>query len=94
MSPFSASGTTHCVGSSASSLHFQTIGFRSRILAALEREPGVRLIARTTRGIAETDGGRLFYRRCQKILADIEDANSAVQAHSQVPVGKLRVTRP
>jgi DNA-binding transcriptional LysR family regulator len=66
----------------------------SRILAGLERELGVRLIARTTRGIAETDGGRLYYRRCQKILADIEDANSAVQTHSQVPVGELRVTAP
>lgn len=66
----------------------------SRILAGLERELGVRLIARTTRGIAETDGGRLYFRRCQKILADIEDANCAVQAHSQVPVGELRVTAP
>src|SRR5262249_26288166 len=66
----------------------------SRILTELERELGVRLIARTTRGIAETDGGRLYYRRCQKILADIEDANSAVQAHSQAPVGELRVTAP
>jgi DNA-binding transcriptional LysR family regulator len=66
----------------------------SRILARLERELGVRLVARTTRGIAETDGGRLYYRRCQKILADIEDTNSAVQAHSQVPVGEVRVTAP
>ncbi len=66
----------------------------SRILADLERELGVRLIARTTRGIAETDGGRLYYRRCQKILADIDDANSAVQIHTQAPVGELRVTAP
>ena len=66
----------------------------SRILTELERELGVRLIARTTRGIAETDGGRLYYRRCQKILAEIDDANSAVQAHSQAPVGELRVTAP
>jgi DNA-binding transcriptional LysR family regulator len=66
----------------------------SRILAGLERDLGVRLVARTTRGIAETDGGSLYYRRCQRILADIDDANSAVQAHSQVPVGELRVTAP
>jgi DNA-binding transcriptional LysR family regulator len=66
----------------------------SRILSALERDLGVRLIARTTRGIAETDGGRLYYRRCQKILADIEEANSSVQAHSEVPVGEMRVTAP
>jgi len=66
----------------------------SRILADLERELGVRLIARTTRGIAETDSGRLYYRRCQRILADVDEATSAVQTHSQVPVGELRVTAP
>lgn len=66
----------------------------SRILAGLERELGVRLIARNTRGVAETDGGRLYYRRCQRILAEVQEADSAVQAHSQVPVGELRVTAP
>lgn len=66
----------------------------SRILAGLERNLGVRLIARTTRGINETDGGRLYYRRCQKILSDIDEANAAAQAHSQAPVGELRVTAP
>ena len=66
----------------------------SRILSRLERELGVRLIARTTRGIAETDGGRLYYRRCQRILADIQEADAAVQTHSQAPVGELRVTAP
>ncbi len=66
----------------------------SRTLSALEKELGVRLVARTTRGISETDGGRLYYRACQKILAEIEEASSAVQAHSQVPVGELRVTAP
>jgi len=66
----------------------------SRILTALERELGVKLLARTTRGITETDGGLLYYRRAQKILAELEDAKGAVQAHSQAPVGELRVTAP
>jgi DNA-binding transcriptional LysR family regulator len=66
----------------------------SRTLGMLERELGVRLIARTTRGLAETDGGRLYYRRCQRILADIHEAEAAVQTHSQVPAGELRVTAP
>jgi DNA-binding transcriptional LysR family regulator len=66
----------------------------SRTLTALERELGVRLVARTTRGIAETDGGRLYYRSCKKILAELAEAGSAVQAHSLVPVGELRVTAP
>ncbi|HUI60924.1 MAG TPA: LysR family transcriptional regulator, partial [Steroidobacteraceae bacterium] len=66
----------------------------SRILSRLERELGVRLIARTTRGMAETDGGRLYYARCQKILAYVEEAHRALQAHSQVPSGELRITAP
>ena len=66
----------------------------SRILTRLESELGVRLIARTTRGIAATDAGGLFYRHCEKILADIEAANSAVQRYSQAPVGELRITAP
>jgi DNA-binding transcriptional LysR family regulator len=66
----------------------------SRILGTLERELGVKLIARSTRGMNETDGGRLYYRRCQRILADLRDADTAVQSHTQVPAGELRVTAP
>ena len=66
----------------------------SRILSGLERELGVKLIARSARGIAETDGGALYYRRAQRILAEVEEADSAVQSHSQVPIGELRVTAP
>jgi DNA-binding transcriptional LysR family regulator len=66
----------------------------SRILGTLERELGVRLIARNTRGLAETDGGRLYYRRCQRILAEIRDADTAVQSHTQAPAGELRITAP
>src|SRR3954466_13974324 len=64
----------------------------SRILSSLEHELGVKLIVPDARGIAETDGGALYYRRAQKILAEIEKADSAVQSHSQVPVDHLRVT--
>jgi DNA-binding transcriptional LysR family regulator len=66
----------------------------SRILGTLERELGVKLLARNTRGLSETDGGRLYYRRCQKILTDMHDADTAVQSHTQVPAGELRVTAP
>lgn len=66
----------------------------SRVLAGLERELGVRLIARTTRGLTETDGGRLYYQQCQKILEDLRAADSAVQSHAKAPSGELRVTAP
>jgi DNA-binding transcriptional LysR family regulator len=66
----------------------------SRVLAALERELGSRLVARTTRGLSETDSGRLYYQRCRSILQDLREADAAVQSHSKVPAGELRVTAP
>ncbi|MBX5463355.1 MAG: LysR family transcriptional regulator [Steroidobacteraceae bacterium] len=66
----------------------------SRTLRALEQQLGVRLISRTTRGLSETDSGRLYYRRCREILDQIRDADAAVQTHSKAPTGELRVTAP
>lgn len=66
----------------------------SRILSSLERELGVRLIARNTHGLTLTDGGRLYYQRCSRILHEIGEADSAVQSHSKVPSGELRITAP
>jgi DNA-binding transcriptional LysR family regulator len=66
----------------------------SRVLAALERELGSRLLGRSTRGLSETDGGRLYYQRCKRILQDLREAEAAVQSHAKVPAGELRVTAP
>jgi DNA-binding transcriptional LysR family regulator len=66
----------------------------SRVLARLERELGVKLLTRTSHGLAETDEGRLYYRRCVQILADIHEADTAVQSHAVIPTGELRVTAP
>jgi len=66
----------------------------SRVLTGLERELGVRLIVRTTRGLTETDAGRLYHRHCLEILGQIRDAEAAVQSHAHIPAGELRVTAP
>jgi DNA-binding transcriptional LysR family regulator len=66
----------------------------SRVLANLEKELGVRLITRTTRGLAETDCGKLYYRHCRQILDDIREADAAVVSHNRAPSGELRVTAP
>jgi DNA-binding transcriptional LysR family regulator len=66
----------------------------SRVLASLEKELGVRLIARTTRGLTETDSGKLYYLRCRQILEEIRDAEAAVLSHAKAPTGELRVTAP
>ena len=64
----------------------------SRKLARLEERLGVRLVNRTTRRLALTEEGAAFHRRCARILAEIEEAETeATRGRDQV-VGLLRVT--
>ena len=66
----------------------------SRRLSDLERHLGAQLLRRTTRRLNLTDTGRSFYDRCQRILADLEEAEAAVsQAHGTLQ-GRLRVAAP
>jgi DNA-binding transcriptional LysR family regulator len=64
----------------------------SKRLAALEDRLGVRLINRTTRRLAVTQEGGEFFARCQRILADLEEAEAAVTTGRESPKGLLRVT--
>jgi len=66
----------------------------SRQLAALEHALGARLMNRTTRRIALTEGGRTYYERCKRVLADIEEAESALSQHQATPSGRLVVSAP
>ena len=65
-----------------------------RTLAALEAALDVRLLNRTTRRMALTDEGREYYVRCQRVLAEVDDAEAALSARRAVPKGRLRVTAP
>jgi DNA-binding transcriptional LysR family regulator len=55
----------------------------------LEAQLGVRLLQRTTRHVAATAEGDTYYLRCLSILADVEDAESAIGGAA--PRGALRV---
>ncbi len=66
----------------------------SRRVAALEQRLGVQLIRRTTRRLDITDSGRSFYEHSARILADLDEAESAVrQQHGRLH-GVLRVALP
>lgn len=58
----------------------------------LERQLGVRLLQRSTRKLAITDEGRLYYERCIGPLRDLENAQSAIAEKGRLPSGSLRVT--
>ena len=66
----------------------------SRQVSALEAELGVRLLHRTTRSLSPTEAGRAYLERCQRILADLDEANLLVSRLQAVPRGRLRVSTP
>jgi len=66
----------------------------SRIIAALEAELGVSLLRRTTRSLALTEPGRLFYARSKAILGDIRELDLALASTRAEPTGRLRVSAP
>ena len=66
----------------------------SRRVSALEARLGVQLIRRTTRRLSLTDSGIAFYERSARILADLDEAESALaQSHGELR-GQLRVALP
>ncbi|MCB1960485.1 MAG: LysR family transcriptional regulator [Rhodocyclaceae bacterium] len=66
----------------------------SRCVADLEARLGARLLQRTTRRLSITEAGRAYYARCKQILAEVEEADSAVGEVTGHPVGTLRINAP
>jgi len=64
----------------------------SRHLAALEERLAARLVQRNTRRLFLTDVGEAFFRRCKPLLAELRDAETAVNEAALKPTGLLRVT--
>ena len=66
----------------------------SKQVRALEDRLGVRLLHRTTRQVRLTEAGQRFHERCQRILADLEDAEREVAERQATPRGRVRVSAP
>ncbi len=65
-----------------------------RRLDALEERLGVKLLQRSTRKIALTNEGITFLEDCQRILADLENAEAAVSERSANASGHLLISAP
>jgi DNA-binding transcriptional LysR family regulator len=65
----------------------------SRIVAELEEELGVRLLARTTRAVMPTEAGGEFLARIEPILAALDDAEHSVREGGELR-GLLRMSMP
>ena len=66
----------------------------SRALSSLESRLAVRLVTRTSRSFELTEEGALFYDRCQKIVADIAEAEAEASAKRGAVKGRLRIGAP
>jgi DNA-binding transcriptional LysR family regulator len=66
----------------------------SRRVMALESQLQVRLLQRTTRGLAVTEAGQAFVERCRAVLADLREACEQVSDTQGRISGLLRITAP
>lgn len=66
----------------------------SRRIKELEARLGTQLLIRTTRRMSLTEAGRTFHLRCQRILADLDEAEAEASDLHGVLKGSLRVAAP
>ncbi len=63
-------------------------------VGALEDRLGVKLFHRTTRRLALTEAGRRYLEACERILAEIEEAEASASLDRIEPRGTLRLNVP
>ena len=82
----SFTGAAHHLGVSTSAV--------SKYVIALESRLGVRLLNRTTRRLSLTEAGRNFREWCERIAADVSEAEQSVASLQAEPRGVLTVNAP
>src|SRR5258708_31006353 len=71
-----------------------TPGTISKRVQALEDELKARLFDRTTRSIRITEEGVKLLDHAERILALVEEAQTAISASAERPSGKLKISAP
>ncbi len=66
----------------------------SKQIGLLEHRLGVQLFKRTTRSLATTQAGDMYYARCKDISARMEEAEAEIKDLSSQSSGKIHVTWP
>lgn len=76
----------------------QTLGVTaaavSRSVGRLEERLGAKLFTRTTRLMRLTEEGRAYFEQCRQALAQIENAERAINGSQAEPAGLLRISMP
>jgi len=68
--------------------------FVSKQVSQLESELGTRLLHRTTRQLSLTEEGVIFYKHCQSIMLEAENAKAEILESQSRPRGKIKITLP
>jgi len=66
----------------------------TKIIKRLEEELKVRLFNRTTRSLALTESGEIYYQRCRQIIAELDDAEAMMQLLNSKAEGRVRISLP
>lgn len=66
----------------------------SNRIKELENRLGIRLFNRTTRKLATTAAGQLYYEHAARVIQAIDESEAAVAGYSGKPRGAIRVTAP
>jgi DNA-binding transcriptional LysR family regulator len=64
----------------------------SKLVTRLERKLGVRLLQRSTRRLALTAEGEIYFERVQRIVGEIADLESDVMRFARQPRGRVRIS--
>lgn len=66
----------------------------SHTIKRLEARLGVRLLLRTTRQVQVTAEGDIYYQRCLRLLAEIDETDTLFSRQKSRPSGRIRVDMP
>ena len=66
----------------------------AKAVARLELSLGVKLFHRTTRQVTLTPDGERLYRRCQRLLAEVDELQADASGVREAPSGTLRIDMP
>ncbi|HET7526507.1 MAG TPA: LysR family transcriptional regulator [Burkholderiaceae bacterium] len=66
----------------------------AKSVARLEAGLGVKLFHRTTRRVSLTADGERLFRRCERVLAEVEDLQAEAAGARAAPSGTLRIDMP
>lgn len=69
-------------------------GQASKLVSGLEQRLGTRLLHRTTRALAPTELGQVYFEQIRTLLAELEALDQSLQDAGARPRGRLRLTAP